>query len=221
MKSVNEQNLMDKLMRYTFSELSAKEEREVDEYLDENPEAAELAHGMLDYCRHEGINDRETLKRKLAAEQASYLRRIRGNQGRWKWLLWLSLFTMLALLAWRIWKNHTDPYARYPAIAAFYEQEYPRLVTAGAGDSLVTWEKAFLEQDFDRAVLLLEEELAQRPMAEAPRQLFYLCALYAYQDPPATERLQWLIPQLTSPDYQEELLDELERAGVDWPPSGE
>lgn len=221
MSSINNENLWSKLVSYVFGQMSIKEEKEMDIYLNTHPEAAEFADSLLSYCENEAISNPQMLETKLQNDRAAYQKFKRSSSVRSplqrleksrRWAIAAAILFALGILAWLLMPkaNLMDN----PGFAEFWETERLNLKTAG-DNGLKEWEQAFLAQDFDLMIETVEEMIAENPEKQNRRPLFYLCVVYAWPPYTNVERLEVLLPRLEESVYAEPVREQIRAANVD------
>lgn len=215
MSTINNENLWEKLVAYVFNQMSVNEEKEMDTYLDQHPEAADFADSLLSYCETEAINNPQGLEMKLSADQAARRQfvpstRLRTLNRNRRWAIAAAVFLVVGLLTWLLFPRQEDLMSN-PGFAQFWHTQSP-IIENASNDGLKEWEKAFVEKRFDKMIDIIEAMITETSTKENPRALFYLCTVYIWQSPENIDRLEKLLPELDGTAYASEIREQVQAA---------
>lgn len=221
MSSINNENLWNKLVSYTFGKMSVKEEQEMDDYLDQHQEAADIADSLLNYCEKEAIASPEMLDNKLqsdlTAAKGSFPSTKPRDRSYAKWVFGL-LFFLLLIVAFLFYKKQSQdtPTHNIPraGLIDFWEQEKNKLGSAGPVVDLPLWEQQIINQEFQQAQVSLEQLIQQGQKEKLSREIYYLCVLYLWDNPPAINQLEALLPSLSGSAYAKKMNEQIELSGL-------
>lgn len=218
MNPINDKNLSQRLVAYIFGNLSSQEEKQLDSYIQEHPEAAEMAEALSAYCYRENLQHPDQLQDRLSADRQFFLKQKKTiyppppkqkTIPTWRWAAAAAAIILIAFWGWK-WL-HTPTVVEFDyQIYAFHAKEAPRLEEAG-GDKK-TWEATFIAKDFQQTFFKLDRKFKENPREMTDKELFFLSVLYTWQKPLNQEGVDAVLLYLENGIYINDAKAELKKA---------